>query len=308
MRTGRYEGLAAAGLRVVAVAWLGLAFWMVADLTALRETAHVSDAAPRVMALVQLPLAMAWALVLALSVSSVRNRLFGAVIAWGLSAGGLAAVLVLLVAGPLLLRTGPGKATDLLGFSFLVQLVPFFLARPIVKALRPHSSASKRSIIALASAFALLSCGFNVSAFVWAPTRCSAGESIAMGRLRGLSSAQTAFREASGGRYGTLECLVDPHSCLPDWASGAPVFVDPSYLEPIHCGYRFTFHTEKDADPASGPADLAAWAMTAVPLAPERFPGRGFCVDGTGALLSSPDGDVPAPVGGRCSESLESVF
>lgn len=305
----RYQRLAAAGLVVAVVAWLGLASWVVLDLMELRDTAHVSEEAPRVMLLMLAPLAAAWALVLSLTSSSGGKRFFGAVIAQGLSAGAFAAILVLLLAAPLLLRTGPGKAAvEPLALCLLAQLPPFFLARPIGKALRSPGGASTRRIAALASGAGLVSFAFSAATVVWGPALCGPRGSAASARLRALMSSEAAYRTVSGGGYGTLECLVEPRACLPDRDPEAPVFVDPSFLEPLRCGYRFTFHAAAGADATSGAAGLAAWAMTAVPTAQERFPDPGFCADATGTLRVAPDGHVPTPIDGRCSERMEPVL
>lgn len=99
MKSASPRSVLTASLVLVVIVWLGLVVWLLVDLTALREMALVDGNAPRNAALLMLPLAGAWALVAWWSMSAVRRRFLGAVVAQGLSGGVHAA----------LLHDGPGS-------------------------------------------------------------------------------------------------------------------------------------------------------------------------------------------------------
>lgn len=301
-----YGRLFLMSLRVAAGAWIALAVWELFRLRDLRDMALVADEAPRDLALVLLPLGAAWAFVLWWSLSSTKMRLLGAVLAQALSLGAVVSVLVMvapiLISGP---RTGPAVATtEFLASAFLVQLVAIFLARPVKAELRPQVSVSTKTVLGLGVGAALVSFGLTTAAGVRAPKPCVAPEAVAIGTLRSVLSAEVAYRGA-GDRFGTLECLVKPHECLPDYPPEAPVFLSASDLRPHKCGYRFTFYAPTAPNQPSDSGSVDAFAVMAVPIALGRSGERGFCVDGTGAIRVAPDGRVPAPSDGRCDESLE---
>ena len=140
-------------------------------------------------------------------------------------------------------------------------------------------------------------------------------ENAALGHLRTLVSAQAAYASANGLLYGTPECLVKPTGpgCIPDYPTGAPVFVDASCVEARRGGFVYMFHpgprpsAEKIRAANAGAGSLERFAYVAVPAVPGRSATRAFCTDESGAIRVSNDGTMPVIVDARCPESLELV-
>jgi hypothetical protein len=116
-------------------------------------------------------------------------------------------------------------------------------------------------------------------------TANTGNEVAAISTLRAVSSAEASYAAASGGGYGSLECLASPASCLPAGA-GETKFIDQALVGNRFGGYLFTFHPgpSTSADPASpAGASLRSFAYTAVPADGTRGM-RAFCIDSTGRL------------------------
>lgn len=131
--------------------------------------------------------------------------------------------------------------------------------------------------------------------------RMSPGESPQIGRLRSMISAQAAYSGVNGF-YDHPRCLVQPQSCIPAYAAGAPTFLDPDFLEDVRYGYRWTFHAGPAA-PAdvtrarrSSPSSILSWAYVAVPVKT----GKAFCGDAGGRICVT-DGVEPAVEAGACA-------
>jgi hypothetical protein len=130
--------------------------------------------------------------------------------------------------------------------------------------------------------------------------RFAGNESMALGDLRTIGSAQAVYAERNGGAYDTIACLARPEACLPGYAG--PSFLDTSFLAPRRHGYVFTFHpgAAAAAGPARSPSSLAGWAALAVPEDPRGTGGRALCLDSAGAVRSTDEAAPPPPPGGAC--------
>lgn len=135
-------------------------------------------------------------------------------------------------------------------------------------------------------------------------------ETSAIGELRSMVSAQSAYSAANGGFYDVPECLLTPHRCIPGYAPNAPTFVDAflGQTTAIRSGYRLVFHPGAPADPAAirragaSASSLTSFVYVAVPLDREySATTRAFCTDATGVICYTPDGRAPATEGGTCS-------
>ena len=58
--------------------------------------------------------------------------------------------------------------------------------------------------------------------------RVSANEAAAIGDTRTVISAEAAYQSANSGFYGQLTCMATPSSCIPNYATAAPTFLDSS--------------------------------------------------------------------------------
>src|SRR5437867_1284074 len=56
--------------------------------------------------------------------------------------------------------------------------------------------------------------------------RLSAQEAAAIGDSRTVISAEATYSSANSGLYGDLTCLSTPSSCLTNYASTSPTFLD----------------------------------------------------------------------------------
>ena len=134
--------------------------------------------------------------------------------------------------------------------------------------------------------------------------RVSANEAATIGDIRTVISAEAAYQSASGGYYGTPECLAAPTTCLP--AYSGPTFVDPDLASAtVKNGYRRTFHPGAPIAAGAGgtpaPANsLETFAYVAVPASKNQTGVRGFCGDSSGRICFTTDGSAPAVVAGAC--------
>jgi len=118
--------------------------------------------------------------------------------------------------------------------------------------------------------------------------RVSANESAAIGDIRTVLSAQAVYHDASGGAYGSMECLVAPASCISGY-NGGPM-LDALTAKPVKSGYE----RRLSLDPES-----QSFTFVAVPVVPNRTGIRSFCGDATG-LICWTHGTDPAGTDGRC--------
>ncbi len=140
--------------------------------------------------------------------------------------------------------------------------------------------------------------------------RISANESMAIGDIRTMISAQAAYQSANGGHYeGRLACLTTPaDGCIPDYPATGPTFLDPQLtsLNP-KSGYQRRFEVGArpgDLNPGiSSPTSVSSFAYVAVPIQRGKTGARGFCGDGSGIICFTPDGTAPRVTAGACDMS-----
>jgi type II secretory pathway pseudopilin PulG len=138
--------------------------------------------------------------------------------------------------------------------------------------------------------------------------RVSANESMAIGDIRTVISAEAAYQSANAGYYDTLECLGTPGSCIPGY--NGPTFIDPMLASGLDKGgYKRTFHpgaapTEEGGSQRS-PSSISSFAYTAVPVQRNQTGVRGFCGDSSGRICYTLDGSEPPVVDGECSQTCQ---
>ena len=84
--------------------------------------------------------------------------------------------------------------------------------------------------------------------------RISANESAAIGDTRTVISAEATYHGASSGYYGTITCLSQPSSCLPNYSG--PSFLDPVIGAPGTVNKQGYLRTWTQTPDASGPSGL----------------------------------------------------
>jgi type IV pilus assembly protein PilA len=134
--------------------------------------------------------------------------------------------------------------------------------------------------------------------------RVSANESAAIGDVRTVISAQSAYAAANGGHYDTLECLGTPNSCIPRYSG--PTFLDPTLTsgQPKN-GYTRVLHLgpppqEGDVNQPVSPTSVTSYAYVAVPVQRGQTGVRAFCGDARGIICYTIGGDEPDVVDGEC--------
>lgn len=136
--------------------------------------------------------------------------------------------------------------------------------------------------------------------------RVSANESVAIGSLRTIVSAEESYRSANGGYADELECLVEPTQCIPGYPAVSPSFLDSSLLAEHRSGYEYVFVPGSPAPPEVvqegqvSETSMESWALVAVPLQPGQSGIRAFCADMSGALCVTADGNAPDVSSGAC--------
>ena len=139
--------------------------------------------------------------------------------------------------------------------------------------------------------------------------RVSANESMAIGNLRTILSAQAAYQTANGGYYDQPSCLYAPGECLGEKAPGM-AFLEPNSVvfDAPKSGYILRFHAGvAAADPtAVSPSSLQGFAVTASPATPQQTGVKSFCVDARGdvCVMAAPASDLEK---GYCPESCKAL-
>lgn len=110
--------------------------------------------------------------------------------------------------------------------------------------------------------------------------RIAANEAQAIGDIRTVISAEAVY-ESQSMRYGSLECLANPSTCLNNYTGGP--LVDTTLVAPTKGGY-----TRKLLLPPDG----HTFAIVAVPMQRGQTGVRAFCGDVTGVVCAT-TGAVP---------------
>ncbi len=134
--------------------------------------------------------------------------------------------------------------------------------------------------------------------------RVSANEAVAIGDIRTVISAETAYASSNGGHYDELECLANPRECLPGYPPDGPVFLS-DIPEATRAGYQREFLGGFPADGSEvafanlSPSSVQSFVYLAYPVSPATGV-RGFCGDYTGRICVTMDGSRPPVVDGQC--------
>jgi prepilin-type N-terminal cleavage/methylation domain-containing protein len=133
--------------------------------------------------------------------------------------------------------------------------------------------------------------------------RVSANESATIGDIRTVISAEAAYQSANGGWYDSnLVCLTDPNSCIPNYPSNSPTFLDSQLTSQLpKSGYSrsflgglapTTFNTA-----ISSATSVTSYVYFATPTSAGQTGVRGFAGDASGLLCFSTDGSVATTLG-----------
>jgi type II secretory pathway pseudopilin PulG len=140
--------------------------------------------------------------------------------------------------------------------------------------------------------------------------RVSANEAAAIGDTRSVISAEAAYQYANAGHYDSLECLVAPGGCIPNYPANGPTFVGSDFAVPVRAGYRRSFHpgpaaSGSGAGTSFSRSSIESFAYVAEPEAPNRTGVRSFCGDASGMVCSVMNGPMPAIAAGRCPSECQ---
>jgi prepilin-type N-terminal cleavage/methylation domain-containing protein len=131
--------------------------------------------------------------------------------------------------------------------------------------------------------------------------RVSANESATIGDIRTLISAEAAYHAATGGYYGTPECLGVPATCILGYPPAGPTFLDSQMAQSTSTktGYARTFTNPAPTFPPNlGPqGGLGCYLYEALPAAPNQTGVRGFGGDCSAIVCFTPDGSSFATIG-----------
>jgi prepilin-type N-terminal cleavage/methylation domain-containing protein len=133
----------------------------------------------------------------------------------------------------------------------------------------------------------------------------AANESSAVGSLRAIHSAETAYYSASGAGAYAVQLTTLATAC----PGGGTGFLSPDLgNDPsMKAGYRITLQAAAGAQPGradcNGTATQTAFYATAVPIAFPRSGRRAYATNATGTVFFDPNGNAPteaamAPNGG----------
>jgi hypothetical protein len=131
--------------------------------------------------------------------------------------------------------------------------------------------------------------------------RNRANDAATIGNIRVLISAEMAYSSNNGG-FGSLECLSNPKSCVPE-DPGQP-YLTKGLFSGERSGYTYEFvpGPETSGRGRAAGSNLKSFAVVATP-ANEAAGSRIFCGDSTGSVCVLPDDDEAT--GGACPASCE---
>ncbi len=118
--------------------------------------------------------------------------------------------------------------------------------------------------------------------------RQAGNEASAIGRVRTVVNAETAYAASNGGYYDVLDCLEKPDRCLPGGSHTPflPAAMFPEEPGP-YLGTLFPGEAVKIAGEPVSPSSLRSFAYVEMPLQPGAGT-RAFCGDATGVLRYRP--------------------
>jgi Domain of unknown function (DUF4190) len=127
--------------------------------------------------------------------------------------------------------------------------------------------------------------------------RIAANEASAIGDVRTVVSAESAYQSANNGYYGTLECLGAPSKCLPTYTGSALLEGTLAADEGVRHGYRHALHP---GPAAASSSNVGSYAFVAQPVTRGQSGLRAFCGDDSGRVCVWPDGQPTQITDGRC--------
>jgi type II secretory pathway pseudopilin PulG len=132
--------------------------------------------------------------------------------------------------------------------------------------------------------------------------RTSANDSMAIGDIRTVISAEAAYQTEAQG-YGNLACLAKPSSCLKGYKG--PSFLDEELASGRDKGgFKRAFHP---GPPGKKPGTLESFAYTTTPLEAGKSGIRSFCGDSTGRICFDAKGAAILPLRGACPQSCTTL-
>jgi type IV pilus assembly protein PilA len=150
-------------------------------------------------------------------------------------------------------------------------------------------------VLAVVAPFILIAC-IGIIAAIAIPSllraRIAANEADAIGDTRTVVSAEVAYQQANGNRYGKLECLAEPSTCLTGYTGQA--FLDRGVAESPKQGYKRRLTLSEDGK---------HYTYYSVPVTVNGTGTRSFCTDETGAICQVRDGGHPLDEDGACDRS-----
>ena len=140
--------------------------------------------------------------------------------------------------------------------------------------------------------------------------RVSANEAQSIGDIRSVLSAEATYASTNGGYYDTLDCLVSPTSCIPNYPTQAPAFLSSDLTTTTKGGYERIFYPGPVAqsDGTISPSSISSFAYVSVPIEPGVTGVRAFCGDSTGVVCAMADGTMPEIVDGVCPETCPPLY
>ena len=133
-------------------------------------------------------------------------------------------------------------------------------------------------------------------------------ESIVVGTLRSVVSAEASYAAVNGGLYDVPSCLATP-SCIPGLRQRPARFWAPDLSTNLERhGYRLEFHAGPKARPVpahQSPSSMSGFAFVAMPMSSENGVKRAFCVDDRGPIYVTADGTRPRVEAGRCADTSQ---
>jgi type II secretory pathway pseudopilin PulG len=152
-----------------------------------------------------------------------------------------------------------------------------------------------KTLAVLGLVVAVLSGMFALALPTLQRARVAANEATVFNEIRSLGAAQDEYARLNGGRFGTLECLARPATCLASSPKERPGLLTAEVASlATRAGYARRFELSE------GGEDYQYWA---IPERPGRSGVRAFCADADFYAARTLD-----DVGKRCDSLRGSVF